>query len=181
MTDELKKRLLQLARESIQSHFGRIHPSLPTEPELQEKRGAFVTLHKRGELRGCIGFIRGYKSIAASVAEMARAAAFDDPRFSALRQSELDEIELEISVLGDLIPIEDTGQIQIGRDGLYLQHPHGSGLLLPQVPLEWNWDLPTYLKQLCRKAGLPDTAWQDAGARLFRFEAEVFAEADFLP
>jgi len=180
MSEELKKRLLRLARESIASRFTREKVELPQEPELLEKRGVFVTLHSRGDLRGCIGFIKGYKSIAESVFEMARSAAFQDPRFPSLRESELPDIRIEISVLSEMIPVEGIDELVIGRDGLYLQHPHGSGLLLPQVPLEWNWDLKTYLRHICLKAGLHDGAWKDAGAKLFRFEAEVFGEADFL-
>ena len=96
-----------------------------------------------------------------------------------MRQSELPELEIEISILGDLIPVNNIDEIVIGRDGLYIQHPYGSGIFLPQVPVEWNWDLPTYLKELCRKAGLNDKDWMDPRAQLFRFEAEVFSESEF--
>jgi AmmeMemoRadiSam system protein A len=179
MDDKQKQSLLKLARESIARRFTRVAPELPDDPALQEKRGIFVSLHKNGELRGCIGFIRAYHSIVDSVREMAWAAAFDDPRFQPLGESELTSLEIEISILSDLIPLTDPYSVEIGRDGLYIQHPHGSGLLLPQVPVEWEWDAATFLKQVCRKAGLHDKAWQDEGATLFRFEAEVFAESDF--
>ena len=179
ISNEAKKALLKLARDSIAYRFTGIPPVKPTYPELQEKRGVFVTLNKHGQLRGCIGYIQGYKSIVDSVIEMAQAAAFEDPRFPPLRQSELPELEIEISILGDLIPVNNIDEIVIGRDGLYIQHPYGSGIFLPQVPLEWNWDLPTYLKELCRKAGLNDKDWMDPRAQLFRFEAEVFSESEF--
>lgn len=178
MTDENKKLLLQLARDVISSRFDKRRVEIPAAAELQEKRGVFVTLHSQGELRGCIGYIRAYKSLVESVAEMAQAAAFRDNRFHPLREQELPDIRIEISVLSEMIPIADTSEIVIGRDGLFLQHPYGSGLLLPQVPVEWNWDLPTYLKQICQKAGLQREAWKDEGAQLFSFSAEVFGEAD---
>lgn len=180
VNDDKKKRLLRLARASIACRFEPGRPDIPDDPEFQEKRGVFVTLHKQGELRGCIGFIHGYKSIVDSVAEMAQSAAFQDPRFPPVRKGELDELQIEISILSNMIPVRDTSEIVIGRDGLFIRHPRGSGLLLPQVPVEWDWDRPTYLKHICLKAGLPDSAWKDPGAQLFRFTAEVFSEADFL-
>jgi len=178
--DELKKQLLRLARDYIACRFQPGKPEKPDAPELQEKRGVFVTLHKRGELRGCIGFIEGYKSIVDSVHEMAQSAAFHDPRFPPVRKDELDELEIEISILSKMTPLKDTSEIVIGRDGLFIRHPRGSGLLLPQVPFEWNWDLDTYLKHICLKAGLHEGAWKDPGAQLFRFTADVFSESDFL-
>ncbi len=181
MTDALKQELLALARRSIASRFDHSPVENPRNPEFQPQRGVFVSLHKDGDLRGCIGYIKGYKSIADSVIEMARQAAFHDPRFRPLREQELPGLNIEISILSELLPVTDSSALRIGRDGLYIQHPHGSGLLLPQVPVEWHWDLPTFLKQLCRKAGLPDGAWKDEAAQLFRFEAEVFSESDFLP
>ncbi|HOZ01454.1 MAG TPA: AmmeMemoRadiSam system protein A [Candidatus Syntrophosphaera sp.] len=181
MTSELKQELLQLARQSIAGHWTRHKPQRPEEPEFLKKRGVFVSLHSQGELRGCIGYIQPYKNIADSVIEMAQAAAFQDPRFTALSEKELDDVDIEISVLSEMTPVLNTSEIKIGRDGLYIKHPRGSGLLLPQVPTEWNWDLKTFLKQICRKAGLHDEAWKDEGAQLYRFEAEVFGDADFLP
>lgn len=181
MNDELKQELLRLARQSIAARWTHHRPELPDAPEFQARRGLFVSLHREGELRGCIGYIQPYKSIAASVVEMAQAAAFQDPRFQPLTAGELDDLEIEISLLSEMIPVQNASELKIGRDGLYLKHPRGSGLLLPQVPVEWNWDLKAYLKQICRKAGLHDEAWKDEGAQLFRFEAEVFSDADFLP
>ncbi len=179
MSGEHKKLLLKLARAAISSRFDHRPLEKPQEPVLQEKRGLFVSLHKQGQLRGCIGYIKAFRSIVDSVVEMAQEAAFSDPRFPSLRQEELDDLEIEISVLSEMMPVASTDEIVIGRDGLFIQHPHGSGLLLPQVPVEWNWDLPEYLKHICLKAGLHQKAWQDPGARLHRFTAEVFSEADF--
>lgn len=181
MTEPLKKELLSLARRSIASRFDHCRVERPDTPEFNAKRGVFVSLHAQGELRGCIGYIQGYKSIVDSVIEMAQQAAFHDPRFLPLREQELRDLYIEISILSEMLPVADISEIEIGRDGLYIRHPHGSGLLLPQVPTEWHWDLPTFLKQICRKAGLPNGAWKDAAAQLSRFTAEVFSESDFLP
>ncbi len=176
MTEQNKRALLKLARDTIASHFDHSKVILPDAEDLQAKCGVFVSLHKDGDLRGCIGFLRGYKSVVASVVEMANSAAFQDTRFSPVRESELQSIKIEISILSEMLPVLDTSQIKVGQDGLYIQHPHGSGLLLPQVPVEWNWDLPTFLKQICRKAGLHYEAWKDKGAQLFSFTADVFSE-----
>jgi uncharacterized protein len=180
MTDAQKKELLKLARDSISGYFSQERVSTPNDPAYQEKRGVFVSLHLHGELRGCIGYIMAHKNIADSILEMARAAAFKDPRFSRLTQGELDNVRIEISILSEMIPVSDAGEIVIGRDGLYIEHDWNSGLLLPQVPVEWNWDLPTYLKHICRKAGLGDNDWKDKDTRLFRFTADVFSEDQFL-
>ncbi len=181
MNDAQKKTLLKLARDSIASRFGHGQVELPAEPEYQQKRGLFVSLHLEGDLRGCIGLIESRQTIARGIFEMAREAAFCDPRFPPLRREELDRLEIEISLLSELIPVTDISGIVIGRDGLLLRQGFRSGVFLPQVPVEWNWDLATYLSQLCRKAGLPDGTWKSEDARLFRFEAEVFSESHFLP
>lgn len=181
MTDAQKQTLLRLAREAILSRFDPSQPELPAEPEFQAKRGLFVTLRLDGDLRGCIGLIQPRRSIAEEVVEMAREAAFGDPRFPPLRREELPRIEIEVSLLSEMIPVRDISEIVIGRDGLLLRQGFRSGVFLPQVPVEWNWDLQTYLSQLCRKAGLPDRAWKRDDAELFRFEAEVFGETHILP
>lgn len=182
MEDFIKKEILELARTSISTYFKHKNPELSRykDPIYLDKKGAFVTLHKHHELRGCIGYIVAFKSLLETINEMARAAAFKDPRFSPLRESELEEIRIEISVLSELIQIQTTDEIEVGRDGLLIEHPYGSGVLLPQVPLEYNWDKATYLKHLCRKAGLSDNSWTDKQSKIFRFSAEVFAEDDFM-
>ncbi len=177
MLDKLQmQEMLALARQSIANRFNYPAPVVPNKPLYKEKRGVFVSLHKKGELRGCIGYIKGYKSLGDSIVEMAQAAAFRDPRFPALKADELEQIKLEISILGELIPIKGTTEIEIGRDGLFIDHPQGSGLFLPQVATEWQWTAPVFLEQVCRKAGLSRTAWMDDEARLYRFEAAVFSE-----
>ncbi|MDZ4122357.1 MAG: AmmeMemoRadiSam system protein A [Candidatus Cloacimonadaceae bacterium] len=178
MTNEQHKELLALARTAIGNKLGLCEIHQVDDADFDRKQGLFVTLHKHDKLRGCIGYIKGYKSIKDSIAEMAIAAAFRDPRFIKVSVDEYEELELEISVLSEMCLVEDVSQIEIGRDGLYLEHPRGSGLLLPQVPVEWGWDVPTFLDQICHKAGLWDGAYKDMGAKLYRFEAEIFGEQD---
>jgi len=175
-TKEQQKALLKLARDSITSRFTGKPIPYPQDEAFRIKTGVFVTLNEKGELRGCIGYIRGYKDLVTSVAEMAQAAAFQDPRFPPVKEHELNDIRIEISVLSDLYPVKDISEIVIGRDGLMINHPYGSGLLLPQVPVEWHWDLPTFLRQLCYKAGLGPDSWKDKQAQLYRFTAEIFSE-----
>ncbi len=178
MDKQQKQALLALARSSIASGLGRGEVIIPKDELFKQKRGLFVTLHLDGHLRGCIGYIRGYKSIAESIIEMAKAAAFRDPRFPKVSSQELDKIVIEISLLSELIPVEDLTKIEVGRDGLYLEHPQGSGLLLPQVAVEWGWDVDTFLQQICRKAGLKPYAFKDKHAKLYSFSAEIFCEQD---
>lgn len=173
-----RKELLALARTSISSHFEQIRVVLPEDEAFIPKKGVFVSLHKGEELRGCIGYIKGYKSLAASVVEMAQAAAFSDPRFPSLIKEELPRLTIEISVLDELLPMQAGELPEIGKDGLYISHPHGSGLLLPQVAVEWHWNAETFMKEVCRKAGLSSGAYMDPLSKIYKFAAEVFSEAD---
>ena len=175
---EQKKTLLSLARNSISSYIKSQCVTLPENSAFKLKRGVFVSLHINGNLRGCIGYIKGYKSIAESVKEMALAAAFQDPRFPPLTEKELERVTLEISILEELIPLQKNELPVIGRDGLYIQHPYGSGLLLPQVAVEYNWKPETFLQEVCRKAGLYANAYLDPASVVYRFTADVFSEAD---
>ncbi len=175
LNDIQKKSLLKLAYDVIYSRLYRSKYVSPEDSLFEEKRGIFVSLHIDKALRGCIGYIVGYKSILESVKEMAVAAAFRDPRFPLLQKDELPDLEIELSILSELELVDDLSQIVIGRDGLFLEHPRGSGLLLPQVATEWGWDRETFLKQLCQKAGLPPSVLQDGDSKIFRFEAEIFS------
>ena len=180
LTEDQKLFLLQVARESILSCLENRKFSLdrPTDRIFSEKRGAFVTLHKKGALRGCIGYIKPYKTIFETIREMARAAAFDDPRFPSLKQEEVNDIVIEISILSDLIPLsnEQLSDIKIGRDGLYIEGLYGSGLLLPQVAVELHWDRETFLRETCRKAGLTANCYLQPENQVYRFSAEIFSE-----
>ncbi len=176
LTDEEKKILHSIAREAIESRLnGRPLPPLPSlTPTLEEYRGAFVTLTKKGNLRGCIGLIRPVKPLAASVQEMAVAAAFQDPRFPPLTREEWPSIEIEISALTPFQRVKDLSEIQIGTHGLYIQKGPYSGLLLPQVATEYGWDREEFLRQTCIKAGLPPMAYQDPDAEIYAFSADIF-------
>lgn len=147
---------------------------IPTSKILLEKRGAFVTLKIDGQLRGCIGLIRAAKPLYEAVREMALAAAFDDPRFSPLTKAEFASIEIEISVLTPLAKVNNIKEIEVGRDGLIIRLDFHSGLLLPQVATEQDWDRITFLEQTCLKAGLPKNSYKEKNAEIYRFSADVF-------
>jgi AmmeMemoRadiSam system protein B/AmmeMemoRadiSam system protein A len=174
-----KKKLLELARKSISDKLKGKHTALdPADYKgvLAEKRGAFVTLTIDGELRGCIGYIRAYKPLYETIAEMAVQAAFHDPRFEPLSAKEYPNVELEISVLTPMIQVTDPGEVEVGRDGLYIVRGYASGLLLPQVAVEHNWDRDTFLDQTCLKAGLPPGTWKQKGTEIYKFQADIFGE-----
>src|SRR5262249_21657913 len=128
------------------------------------------------ELRGCIGHIEADRPLAHVVAQCAVSACSTDPRFPPVSVRELNEIDIELSLLGPLEAITSPDQIEIGRHGLVVERDRHRGLLLPQVATEWKWDAPTFLAQTCRKAGLAPDAWKQ-GAAIWRFEAEVFGDA----
>ena len=170
-----KKLLLKIVRTKIEAALaGKVVSELPELPEIfQQERGAFVTLEKHGQLRGCIGYIEARKPLYVTVAEMAVAAAFHDPRFSPLRQEEWPDITVEISILSPLLEIKDISEIEVGRHGLYIVQGGHSGLLLPQVATDYKWDRLTFLQQTCHKARLPSDAWQDKQTRIFIFSADI--------
>jgi len=170
--------LLRIAHASIESQLADEALSLeaPT-PHLAEKRGAFTTLYVRGDLRGCVGYVFPVASIYRTVAETARAAAFEDTRFAPLSAAELPELEIHLSVLSPLQPVRPE-EVELGRHGLLVSLDGRRGLLLPQVPVEHGWDRETFLQQTCRKAGLPLDVWRH-GASLEAFTAELFGDRDF--
>jgi len=172
-----RRRLLQIARDAIAAHVSGRRLELPVlEGAASQIAGAFVTLHKNGDLRGCIGRIERDLPLGAVVAQCAVSAASSDPRFDAVDASELPALSVEISVLGGLEPVTCLEDIEPGRHGLVVEMGWHRGLLLPQVATEWDWDRTTFIAQTCRKAGLPSDAWHK-GAILWRFEAEVFGES----
>ncbi len=176
LTEYEKDTLHKIAYESIKSKLENRPFSLDYEitPNLAQKRGAFVTLHKFGELRGCIGNIVGIEPLHETVKNMARAAAFEDPRFAPLQYEELKDIDIEISVLSPLKKIKDINEIQVGKHGIYLRKGFHSGLLLPQVATEYNWDRLTFLDQTCIKAGLYPGCWKEKDTEIYIFSADVF-------
>jgi len=178
ISNDQKKFLLELARKVISCHLNKVpfNEPCPEDSFLHEKSGCFVSLHLDKKLRGCIGYVFPYKTIYDSVVEMAGAVAFRDPRFSPITPEEFEKSKIEISILSAMIPIKGPEDIVIGRDGLYLKHPYGTGMLLPQVATEWDLDPTSFLEETSRKAGLPPRLWKDPVARIFRFEADIFSE-----
>ncbi|MCI4330308.1 MAG: TIGR00296 family protein [Thermoplasmata archaeon] len=186
-------RAVALAREAIAHHLTDPHPVEPggrvvlaeLPPLFRDRRGVFVTLKKwpGGNLRGCIGFPLPVYPLGVAIARAAVAAAVEDPRFRAVVPSELDRLTVEVSVLTPPEPLPGRGRadriasVQVGRDGLIVEGGGESGLLLPQVAVEYGWDPERFLRETCRKAGLPPTAWQDPNVEVLRFRAEVFAES----
>ena len=167
--------LLQLAHDSILSALERREiPLNPPTPHLSEPRGVFTSLYLHGELRGCVGYVLPVSPVYRAVADTARAAAFEDMRFHPVTLQEATDLEIELSILSPPQPISPE-VIEIGRHGLLITMAGRRGLLLPQVPMEHNWDRATFLDQTCRKAGLPPDAWQH-GATIEAFTAEIFGD-----
>lgn len=148
----------------------------PPTPHLAEFRGVFTSLYLRRDLRGCVGYVFPICALYRAVAETARAAAFDDTRFSRVTKVEAPHLEIELSVLSRPEPIR-AEEVEIGRHGLLISLHGHRGLLLPQVPVERGWNRETFLEQTCRKAGLPPDAWQK-GANIEAFTAEIFGDKD---
>ncbi|MBD3276924.1 MAG: AmmeMemoRadiSam system protein B [Candidatus Aegiribacteria sp.] len=172
--------LLEIARSSVHSAVTGAEYTPPGElpEELTLPRGAFVTLKKNGELRGCIGSIRPVDPLADCIAQVARSAAVEDPRFIPVSETELEDLEYEISVLTPLQIMEDWREVRVGTDGLVIIGDGGrSGVLLPQVPLEQGWNREDFLEGLCRKAGLPSDAYLE-DVILYRFQAQILREDD---
>jgi AmmeMemoRadiSam system protein A len=175
LSSDDRETLLRIAHESILSAFAdRALPPTPSASSLAEPRGAFTTLYLQGRLRGCVGYAMPVVPLYLAVAETARAAAFEDSRFSPVTKQEAAELQVSLSVLSRLFPIRPE-EVEVGRHGLVVSLGTHRGLLLPQVPVEYDWDRETFLGQTCRKAGLPSDAWR-TGATLEAFTAEVFGD-----
>ncbi|PYV33117.1 MAG: AMMECR1 domain-containing protein [Acidobacteria bacterium] len=176
LSESEQLQLLESARQALEAGVRGSERMLDGAPagSLSECRGAFVTLHKHGRLRGCVGFIEALTPLYQTVRDCAVAAALRDPRFEPVRPHELAELRLEISVLSPLVDILPE-EIDVGRHGLLISEGAWRGLLLPQVALEWNWDREQFLRATCEKAGLPAEAWR-RGARIQAFTAQVFGE-----
>lgn len=181
LSEEARRQLLTLARGTLEADFrGEPPPRLGSDraETFGEPRALFVTLRKQGQLRGCIGTLAPEGDLTRSVPRFARQAAFADPRFPALTAEELPACTIEISVLTPPRPVADAHEIVVGRDGLIIELGGRRGLLLPQVATEWGFDRERFLAEVSRKAGLPPDAWRHAGAQLWSFQAEVFAEGE---
>ncbi len=177
LTEKQKKTLLEIARKTI---FSYVRTGKPPEFNVTDKRllangATFVTIKRGGGiLRGCIGNIFPYLPLYRSVIRNAVAAASRDPRFPPMRKEELKDIEVEVTVLSPLEPVGDIREIEVGKHGLYIMKDNHSGILLPQVPVEFGWDRKTFLQQVSLKAGLPGDAWKEA--QLYKFTAEIITE-----
>lgn len=175
VSDADKAACKALARWAIACRLGQDVPRPSTDsPLLAEHYGAFVTLKRGGRLRGCIGNVSATAPLAETIERMAQAAAFEDPRFPPLTADELPDMDIEISILGPITPCPDPQQVEVGRHGLIVRRGFHSGLLLPQVAVEWGWDRETFLDQTCVKAGLPRGCWKKPRVELWWFEAVVF-------
>jgi AmmeMemoRadiSam system protein A len=168
---EVARRALTLAAESRRSLA-----DLPQGENLMRPAGAFVTLRRRGRLRGCVGQLPSSLPLIAVVAQCARAAALHDPRFSPVRPAELAEIEIELSVLSSTEEIE-PGRIEAGKHGLIVSKDFKRGVLLPQVATEFRWTAKQFLEETCVKAGLDRDAWKDPKTRIQAFAADAFSES----
>jgi len=175
-----KRLLLALARRAltlaVQSRASL--EEFPQDEALQQPGGAFVTLHHRKRLRGCVGQLPSNDSLAAVVAHCAKSAALEDPRFEPVRLDELPGIEIELSVLSQFTDATED-QIEPGKHGLIVSCGWKRGVLLPQVAAQFHWGAVRFLEETCVKAGLEPNAWREKSTRVQTFAAEVFSEADF--
>jgi len=176
--------LVGLARRAVESYVRSrkvVEPPANTPPKLMRKGMSFVTLYSiatgKRELRGCIGFLQPVYPLAVSVIRSAISAATEDPRFPPLEPAELSQVIVEVSVLSVPRPVRDPfKEVVIGKHGLYVIKGFHSGTLLPEVPVEYCWDLETFLAETCIKAGLPPDAWRDSGTKIMAYEGRVFYE-----
>jgi uncharacterized protein len=177
-TDAEKLELLEIARAAVTAQVTGVRPGSDggLTPD-RRANGAFVTLKRNGQLRGCLGTLECRRPLAEEVARLAASTSHEDPRFEPVRGWELADLHFEVSVLGPLEAIDPRAPdaIVIGRHGLVVEQGPRRGLLLPQVATEWKWNREEFLAHTCRKAGLPGDAWQRA-AHVFRFDAEVFGD-----
>lgn len=176
LSDEERRELLAIARRAAVSYVRerKVDRESPSPGKLTDPGAAFVTLTRKGRLRGCIGYTEASAPLCVTVQECAVAAATEDPRFPPVGPEEVDSLRIEISVLTPLKAIRPE-DVAVGVHGLMIRKGGRRGLLLPQVAVERDWDRETFLSAVCDKAGLPRDAWK-SGAELFAFTAEVFGE-----
>ena len=177
--------LVKTARKAV-TEFLSNGSRIKLEPEFEKKfsfdSGVFVTLNKYNVLRGCIGFPMPEKKLSHAIIDGSIAAATEDPRFPAVTTKELDDITFEVTVLTPPMeidvsdPIEYLSKIKVGRDGLIIRHSFSSGLLLPQVPVEYGWNVEEFLQHTCEKAGLARDTWKNESVKIEKFEGIIFKE-----
>lgn len=182
LSDIEKKALLSIARRAVEAvvRDDKYTPDDPGFDNLREKLGAFVTLHENGELRGCIGYIESRTPLFETVAEVAAKSAVADPRFEPVSEDEIDNLDIEISILSKPQIVEDISQIKVGRDGLIMERGFYRGLLLPQVATENGWTREEFLKYTCLKAGMSVDCYKDPATKIYSFTALVFSEKELI-
>ena len=176
-----RKELLKIARDAIIHNLktGKTLAVKVDDEALKQDMGAFVTLHKGGQLRGCIGNMVARGPLYLAVRDMAIAAAVEDPRFSPVRLEEMDDIDIEISALSPMERIDDYERIEVGKHGVMVRTGWRSGVYLPQVATETGWTREEFMNSLCaHKAGMPMDAWKTGGCEIYIFTAEVFGEKE---
>ena len=181
LNQKQQKRLLEIARRTMNEYItnGKRLDFTEEDPLLSKEMGVFVTIHKAGRLRGCIGNIIGQQPLYLTVRDMAIEAACGDPRFPAVSPNELKDLDIEISVLSEPKKVENVQEIEMGRHGVIVRRGFASGVFLPQVATETGWSREEFLSNLCaHKAGLSPDAWKDKNTELRSFTAQVFAEKD---
>ena len=182
MDKDTKLFLLKLARKAIEHEFDSgielPKPDYDKYPLLKTQAGAFVTINENNDLRGCIGYIIGYQPLYETVVDAAKQAAFGDPRFPSLIKPELDEIEIEVSILSEPFPLNGYDEIVVGKHGLILEEEGRRALLLPQVPIEHHMNKEEYLSALCQKGGFNHNLWREKKLKLSGFTATVFSEKE---
>ncbi|MCR4289592.1 MAG: AmmeMemoRadiSam system protein A [Candidatus Scalindua sp.] len=181
MDEKDKKALLSIARESIKSAITNTPNKQPqieiTRLGLQGKNGAFVTLKTHGKLRGCIGRMVSDIPLYKLVSEMAVSAAKEDPRFGQIKPSELEDLEIDISILSPLQKTDDPLDLELGRHGIYIKKEASNGCFLPQVATETGWTKEEFLSQCCSmKAGLSPDAWKHKNVEVYIFTVEMISE-----
>jgi uncharacterized protein (TIGR00296 family) len=185
LSEEEGKFLLKLARKSVETYIKdkKILPGPENIPEsLKEEMGVFVTLNKDELLRGCIGYSEPVKPLVNAVIEVAISAAVNDPRFPPVNESEIGDLAIEVSVLTkpELITVEKPEEymdkIKIGEDGLIIERGPYKGLLLPQVAVEWGWNVEEFLYNTCVKAGLTADCWLFNDVKIYKFGSQIFHE-----
>jgi len=177
--DEDGRKLLAAARRELHAHFG-LDTAGDVEVDFEwtlPLGGVFATLELEGELRGCIGYFHRDEDILSLTRRAVVAAALDDPRFGRVTREEVPRIAISLTVLAPPVAIADSSEVVIGRDGLLIERGGARGLLLPQVAVRRGWDCEVFLKETCRKAGLPLDAWSDGVTVVRRFEAVHFEES----
>ncbi|MBM3709846.1 MAG: AmmeMemoRadiSam system protein A [Actinobacteria bacterium] len=180
LSKKQKETLLDIARKTIENAVSKkdFAEFKIDDRVLNTKCGAFVTIHKKGNLRGCIGNIVSSIPLWKTVRKMAVEAALHDPRFQPVNQSELKDIDIEISVLSPFEKITDINQIEVGKHGLFIKQEFYQGLLLPQVASEYNWSRKEFLEHTCMKAGLFKDCYKEKNCEIYIFAATVFGEKE---